>query len=283
MLGMDGVERESPQMPKSHRRMSLSLAAWTLLVVAALAPTVALADFTQSIEVLMTDVEANHVTLPYDYGLDTTTTLSYTSQISPDGSVSFASNAGSIYLGQAFSLTGTATYDGLTDTYSLSSSGSIGGQTWTTVGQVTVQGTSNGDRIVVLNQNTFVSLIKTGDVHITTTYRVGPPATSSDLGYRTDRNGLEVPNSRFTSSDHINPDGSWQNDSVTPGPPPGILPGVSIDNGGRNDPINGNGVFQVVFRVIPEPSSFALLGLGGFAVLCRRFRSHSRVATDSPS
>ena len=263
-------------MPKSSRKTRRSLSAWTLLALAFWVPRAAVADFTMTVEALMSNVEANHIFIPYFYGFDAAA-LSYTSQVNADGSFSFASDSGLVYLGEAFSLEGTGIYDAVADTYNLSSAGSIGAQSWTILGTATFQGPVGGDRVIDLNVDIAApSLGKIGDVHIETVYRRGPPATSTGTGFLTDKDGIQIPNTRFTSTDHLDSDGKWRNDSSTFDPPEPPTPVFNVTSDGHNDPGGGGGNFRVSYNAVPEPSSILLLGIGSLAVLRLPLRRRSR-------
>ncbi len=194
------------------------------------------------------------------FGPDASSPLNFSSNVNSTGTMfSFSTDPGTTYQGQSLALNGLGVFNPSNNVLVTSSSGSLGGESWTTSGYETV--TAIGDRFsTTSDSDLFAEQVKAFDRHRVTD--LFPDGTSTDFGWFTDKNGNKIPNSDFTSTDTwklTDPNaGTWQYAESGNGL------NFAVTSQGFSPLTSGTGSF--VTSVVPEPSA-SLLFLGGLSVL----------------
>lgn len=199
------------------------------------------------------------------FGPDPGSPLNFSSNVDPSGTTfSFSTNPGTTYQGQSLSLSGSGTFNPSMDVLTLSSSGTLGSDSWTTSGTETITG--SGDIISsTANFDLFnAAQQKAGDKERVATLYDRTNGTSVDIGVYTDKDGKPIPGGLFTSTDKYNKaTGEWEFKET----PAGGL-NFAVASQGFSPLTGGTGTF--VASVVPEPSA-SLLFLGGLSVLWLAF------------
>lgn len=176
---------------------------------------------------------------------------------------SFSTDPGATYQGQSLALSGLGIFNPSTNVLVTSSSGSLGGESWTTFSYETV--TAIGDGFSTTSDSDLLAQqVKAFDRHRVTD--LFPDGTSTNFGWFTDKDGNKIPNSDFTSTDTwkpVNPNaGTWQYAESGSGL------NFAVTSQGFSPVTGGTGSF--VASVVPEPSA-SLLFLGGLSMLWLAF------------
>jgi hypothetical protein len=196
------------------------------------------------------------------FGPDASSPLNFSSNVNSAGTMfSFSTDPGATYQGQSLVLSGLGVFNPSTNVLVTSSSGSLGGESWTTSGYETVTAIGDGFS-TTSDSDLFAQQVKAFDRHRVTD--LFPDGKSTDFGWFTDKNGNKIPNSDFTSTD------TWKLTDPNPGTWQYAESGLTfaVTSQGFSPLTGGTGSF--VASVVPEPSA-SLLFLGGLSMLWLAF------------
>jgi len=183
-------------------------------------------------------------------------------------SFSFTSIPGASYLGQPLSLSDSGTYNSATDILTVYSTGTLGVTTFGAAGSYSLT-FSAGTMTGIEDVDVFDPTVKAYDIH-GHPIAWNPDGTSTSLAYFTDKNGnpIKDPNGNIKyvldKDRRVSTTGVWAYESG------GLGFGVTISG---DSPLDG-GPGLLTVDVVPEPSTFALLGFGvlGSGAIRRRTR-----------
>jgi hypothetical protein len=247
------------------RTSKASLCSLCLLCSTLVAPSIAQAgDLFITTEVLLEEQGTNAEVLGFLFGADSTSSLSFTSFVDPSGnSFSYSTVAGSHYLGQRISLTGSGTIDA-SGNYDVTASLDLGGTLLQIAGKETV---SPDGHIVTSEKDETNKDVKTGDTH----YKgeIGQPNDTSKIveGWQTDAKGEHVSKSDFGGTDKYDKTtDDWvftivPNDLQQQNPPPFVFSFGFSPAGG------GDGTFTATISTVPEPPTITLSLLSTLVLL----------------
>jgi hypothetical protein len=222
------------------------------------------------IEGLIENQAADAAYIARSFGPDAASPIQFQSSVnSALGTFSYSTLAGTTYLGQSLSLTGSGFFDSSSDTWSLQSNGSLGGSAWTQIGSGDVNGDLNNGPL----SETFDWKIPIGgghflDFHSATSITVpsgsNTKATSNTTYIFTldDKPVLKIPLSSLDDIGSPDPEKRGWKDSIDIDPGGGGISAFTVTSGGTS-PIDGTiGTFTVAIAPVPEPASLGLIGLG---------------------
>ncbi|MDX2038331.1 MAG: PEP-CTERM sorting domain-containing protein [Isosphaeraceae bacterium] len=264
-------------MNRGSRLRRVRAVGWSILPAICLAwGSTALGGLSLSTEVLIDNQAANVVFLVYFQGLDADAALGFTHLNTVQNSFDYQSDPGGVYAGKAFQNSSRGDYDLATDGFSFQSTGSLGGDTWSTTGTASLDHRIDGSVEITYHydyynalaeraaQLSFVSLITP----------VGPgvfyPTVSVGSGVLILPSGQRI---EIYSRDYVTALGNWFNQTI-----PDDLDPYQC---GFTDPVTGVGFSTVYFKPpgCPEPSTLSALGVGILfaATGLRRVRRDSRL------
>jgi hypothetical protein len=263
-LGSLNLERR-PRVLKPFTRLTNPFLRALSMTVFITAGQEARADLLTTTEIMIEHQATSALVLGSMFGPDPSSPLSFLSFVAPSGdSFSFATVAGTTYLGQDLALSGsgavdsTGSYDVLTNIkLGLAELQIFGKEVRKENEDGTVEFTSDTD-------DTDKDGKKTGDSHsvLTITPDSSGRHTSKFVGYLTDKDGKKIPKSDLRGADRWNTKTKeW--DILTspdfpgePGSPPVIASqGLSPEDGGP-------GTFTTTISAVPEPSALILAVTG---------------------
>jgi len=259
-----------------RRLVAFGVAAVTAIAILGFASPQARADLDigEVTDMLAEDSGSNMALFGYHNGPDASATLSFTSFVTGTG-FSYATDPNQTYFGQAFSLSGSGTFNDISQTWTMSSSGFYGGTALTILGMQTRTVNPAGYYQIISDYDYYENGVKKQDLHIN--LKIFPPIPSdpywrsNDMAYFTDETGAPIPGAQYISFDKYLPGtGNWDIDIYNPFPQPPKDLIVSVD--GNSPGIGGVGTFDATFAAVPEPSSFALLSIAalGMGLAARR-------------
>ena len=184
-------------------------------------------------------------------GPDPSLNLQYDNTVNSDGSFSWSTIAGQTFGGLNFSLSGTGTYDSATTTDNWTASGQIGSLSLSEQGQI-VWDLSDP------NGSCNISITVGGK-----TYPKNTQFQVTDVSMNSITDPITDDSVAYISGPASNPDDYLDQDG-----------GGSLKNGTRLTWKKGSGGVMLI-KVVPEPSSVALVGLGTLSLLlaCVRRRT----------
>ncbi len=213
-----------------------------------------LLPFDQAVEVMKEQQGADAEALARQFGTSDPSALVFNSFVdSASMTFGYSIASGSTYEGQALSLTAFGAYDSSTGEWQLSSSGDLGGQTWTTTGSYSIVGDPQGvgDWVIPIGPGLFF------DYHVKTSYTLQKDNTlKSDSNVTFTINNIVI--AHLTGAD------TWAPKAPKPSWTWSLAPlngaNFRVDSSGvQND---GLGTFTMQITAVPEPAAFALLGFG---------------------
>jgi hypothetical protein len=207
-------------------------------------------------------------------GADPSSSLHFSSNVNPSGTMfSFSTNPGTTYQGQSLSLNGSGAFNPSTNELTLSSSGTLGGTSWTTSGSQTIS--AIGDSFSSTGAlDLFIAQDKAFDSK-SKGYQFSD-GTSIGSGFKTDKNGDRIPGKDFFETDKFNKEtGKWEFKEV-----PLSTLGLTVTSEGTSLVGGGAGTFTT--SVVPEPPA-SLLFLGGLSLLWIALLVRKRLSYDEGS
>jgi hypothetical protein len=235
------------------------------IAIGTLSPLPADAKSLTLTEVMIQAQEASLGFLELQFGPDPSSPLTFSTltDLATD-SFFFALNAGSTYQGMNVAMAGIGILDAMSDVWNLESKGSLGGASWTTAGSATVTPDGTGGSGLHLDQDLYLAAVKAYDIHIVATFDADGNSTST--GYFTDKDGKKIPGSDFKDVDRAIPGRyNWSLFGDT----------YAIHVEGTTPETGGVGSFTA--RLVPEPASLALFGIGLLGVRTWSLRRRPRI------
>jgi hypothetical protein len=248
------------------------------LMLATTGTTSSRADIFVATETMMTDQTMNNLTLGDLFGADASSPLHFTSHVATDGSsFSYELLPGSTFKGMSLTMSASGTFDVASGAWTTNMSGQLGSTRFETKGDGELHKNSDGTYTQELNKDKYGfdlngNMTKIGDVHDTVTYDPNK-GTSKGALYKTKLDDSKVAGSDYTEDDHKDKDtGKWV-DGIKP---VSIGPATedSVYASGTSPSTGGGGSFTA--HVVPEPTAFALAGLGGLALAGYGWRRNRR-------
>ena len=171
---------------------------------------------------------------------------------------SFALNAGTTYGGIPMTLSGSATFNPVTGTYTTVTSGTRGGVVWTTAGFGTLVPTDDGFSFLY-NSELLASIDTAVTDRHTDSFFCYTCGTSVIKGYDT-KGGEKIPGSDFENNDKYDPQqGGWVTVEFHP---------TYVINSTGFSPVGGGiGTFTTSISPVPEPETALLLAIGSILLV----------------
>ncbi len=187
------------------------------------------------------------------FGADAGSPLNFTNNVDVAGmKFSYSLNPGATYQGMAMTLTGSGAFDSASDSWLLSSAGSLGSTSWTASGAETATPTGSGSWTIASEEH--LTPPNPWDIEFDGT--ANDDGTSSGLCQDT------LFNAAWGGPYECQGEGDGENwKKTSDGPPPPRDNQIQL-NGITPYPDGGMGTSTGVISAIPEPSTFSLISLG---------------------
>ena len=226
---------------------SLALICASGAISPAPAGTVDVATLTQ----LMIENQGNDMTLlGLGFGVDPGSPVKFTSTVDASGmSFSFTPVSGSTYKGQMVTLSGSGVFDSTTNILTTTASIGLGATTFTDTGTLDLSAGSNFMQMTEVTPPMPTPLFFSED--ITDDECTEKPGFFEDFCHYTN-NGTKIPKSDYLSVVSMTlPSWTFQNTGV-----------FAVSSVGSSPATGGDGDFTTTIMSVPEPSIWALMGLG---------------------
>ena len=216
------------------------------------------ADFIEPIdeiaEMLIQAQQSDAAAIGTAFGPDAATTLVFSTNIDLAGKAfTYSLASGSTYLGSSATLDGSGSFDSISGSWNWPSHGSFSGNSFDSTGSMTITGDPVGDGPV----NFDVGPIGPFSLHYHEVYTEGPLTTGSLGDGSLTIFGLPVVTFHTVDRFNINT-GKMEYTQFSVG--------FAVDGVGVTPTHGGDGTFTMHIRPVPEPSTFALLGMSGLGI-----------------